>query len=143
VAYSPGIASDFKAELDLLGASKYFIVSDKVISDLGLVKRVVDGLESTGIQVTGVFLDVPPNSEVKAVNACAEQAKASGAEGLIAVGGGSVIDTAKAANILICRGRSCRGPLRRPDPDKATEPFGCNTNYCRHRQRGNHGSGYL
>jgi len=104
VAYSPGIALDFKAELDLLGVSKYFVVSDKVISDLGLVKRVVDGLESTGIQVTGVFLDVPPNSEVKAVNACAEQAKASGAEGLIAIGGGSVIDTAKAANILICEG---------------------------------------
>jgi len=84
VVYSPGIASDFKAELNLLGASKYFIVSD--------------------IQVTGVFLDVPPNSEVKAVNACAEQVKTSGAEGLIAVGGGSVIDTAKAANILICEG---------------------------------------
>lgn len=104
VIYSPGIASDFKAELDLLGASKYFIVSDKVISDVGLVKKVVDGLESAGIRITGMFLDVPPNSEVKAVNKCAAQAKASGAEGLIAVGGGSVIDTAKAANILICEG---------------------------------------
>jgi len=104
VIYSPGIATDFKAELDLLGASKYFIVSDEVISDVGLVKKVADGLESAGIQVTGVFLDVPPNSEVMAVNACAAQAKASGAEGLIAIGGGSVIDTAKAANILICEG---------------------------------------
>ncbi len=91
VVYSPGIASDFKAELDLLGASKYFIVSDKVISDNGLVQRVVDGLESTGIEITGVFLDVPPNSEVKAVNACAEQAKISGAEGLVAVGGEALL----------------------------------------------------
>jgi len=103
VVYSPGIASDFKAELDLLGVSKYFIVSDKVISDIGLVQKVVDGLESAGIQVVGMFLDVPPNSEVKAVNHCAEQAKASGAEGLIAIGE-KRYDTAKAANILICEG---------------------------------------
>ena len=53
VVYSPGIASDFKAELDLLEASKYFIVSDKVISDMGLVQKVVDGLESAGIEVLG------------------------------------------------------------------------------------------
>lgn len=104
VAYGVGIALDLKPELDLLGVGKYFIVSDKIISDLGLVKKVVDGLVSAGIEVTGEFLEVPPNSEVKTVNACAEQAKASGAEGLIAIGGGSVIDTAKAANILICEG---------------------------------------
>lgn len=104
VVYGAGIALDLKPELDLLGVGKYFIVSDKVISDLGLVKKVEDGLTSAGIKVTGEFLDVPPNSEVKTVNACAKQAKASGAEGLIAIGGGSVIDTAKAANILICEG---------------------------------------
>jgi alcohol dehydrogenase len=50
------------------------------------------------------FVDVPQDSEVKTVNECAEQAKDSGTEGLIAIGGGSVIDTAKAANILISEG---------------------------------------
>ena len=104
VIYGPGIASDFKTELDVLGASKYFIVSDKVIKDIGIVERLIDDLNRTGIEIAGVFLDVPQNSEVKAVNLCAEKAKISGAEGLIAVGGGSVIDTAKAANILICEG---------------------------------------
>lgn len=104
VVYGVGIASDFKAELDFLGIGKYFIASDKIISDLGLVKKVADGLTSAGFEVTGEFLDVPQDSEIKAVNACAEQAKASGAEGLIAIGGGSVIDTAKATNILISEG---------------------------------------
>lgn len=104
VVYGVGIASDFKAELDFLGIGKYFIVSDRIISDLGLVKKVVDGLTSAGIEVTGEFLDVPQDSGVSTVNACAEQAKASGAAGLIAIGGGSVIDTAKAANILISEG---------------------------------------
>lgn len=104
VVYGVGIASDFQAELDALGVDKYFIVSDKVISDQGLVKKVVDGLTSAGITLTGEFLDVPPNSAIETVNACAEQAKSSGAQGLIAIGGGSAIDTAKAANILISEG---------------------------------------
>lgn len=104
VVYGAGIASDLKAELDFLGIGKYFIVSDKIISDLGLTKKVVDGLTSAGIEVTGEFLDVPQDSEVNTVNACADQAKTSGAEGLVAIGGGSVIDTAKAANILISEG---------------------------------------
>jgi len=104
VIYGAGGASDFQAELDSLGVEKYFIVSDKVISDQGLVKKVVNGLTSAGIKVTGEFLDVPPNSAIKTVNACAEQAKSSGAQGLIAIGGGSAIDTAKAANILISEG---------------------------------------
>ena len=104
VVYGVGIASDFQAELDALGVDKYFIVSDKVISDQGLVKKVVDGLTSAGITLTGEFLDVPPNSAIETVNACAVQAKSSGAQGLIAIGGGSAIDTAKAANILISEG---------------------------------------
>ena len=104
IVYGQDIASDFKAELDSLGIGKYLIVSDRIISDLGLTRRVLDGLESTGIEVTGEFLDVPQDSGVTTVNSCAKQAKKSGAEGLIAIGGGSVIDTAKAANILITEG---------------------------------------
>ena len=104
VVYGQGIASDFKAELDSLGIGKYFIVSDTIISDLGLTKNVIDGLMSAGIEVTGEFVDVPQDSEVKTVNVCADQAKTSGAEGLVAIGGGSVIDTAKAVNILISEG---------------------------------------
>jgi alcohol dehydrogenase len=104
VVYGQDIASDFKAELDLLSIGKYFIVSDTIISDLGLTKKVVDGLLSAGIEVTGEFLDVPQDSEVNVVNECTEQAIASGAEGLVAIGGGSVIDTAKAVNILISEG---------------------------------------
>jgi len=104
VVYGVGLASDFKAELDALGVRRYFIVSDKTINELGLVKRVVDGLRTGGFEIMGEFLEVPQDAEIKSVNACAEQAKASGAEGLIAIGGGSVIDAAKATNILVSEG---------------------------------------
>jgi len=104
VVYGVGIASDLKAELSFLEADRYFVVSDRIISDLGLVKKVADGLASAGVTIAGEFLDVPQDAEIKAVNACAEKAKASGAEGLIGIGGGSVIDAAKATNILISEG---------------------------------------
>ncbi len=104
VVYQVGAATDLKPELDLIGISKYFIVSDKPISDLGLVQKVIDGLTDVGVEVTGVYTDVHQDAELENVKVCAEQIKSSGAEGIIAIGGGSVIDTAKAANILFSKG---------------------------------------
>ncbi len=104
VVYGIGLARDFQAELDGLGVKKLFIVSDRIIQDLGLVTKVTEGLKAAKVDVAGVFLDVPPNAELKAVKACFEQAKASQADGILAIGGGSVIDAAKAANILVCEG---------------------------------------
>ena len=102
VLYQVGIARDFKHELDIINADNYFIVSDKVISDIGLTKKVTDGLN--GIKLSGEFLDVPQDAELEAVKELAARAKKAKAEGIIAIGGGSVIDCAKAANILLTLG---------------------------------------
>ncbi|OQY12541.1 MAG: hypothetical protein B6I31_02985, partial [Desulfobacteraceae bacterium 4572_19] len=104
VIYGQGLAQDFAHELMMLGAEKFFIVSDKVINDLGLIKKITDGLESEGIKITGNYTEVGQDAEITVVKAIAEQAKATGAEGIIAVGGGSVIDAAKAANIIFSVG---------------------------------------
>ena len=104
VIYAPGIAMDFAHELKSLGCEKYFVVSDGIISGLGLVQNIVDGLTAEGITITGEFLEVGQDAELQNVNAIAAQAKASGAGGLIAIGGGSVIDATKAANIIFSMG---------------------------------------
>ena len=104
VIYGIGIAQDFQTELEALGAEKLFIVSDRMVEELELVDKVTKGLKSANVEVVGEFLDVPPNAELDAVVACSEQAKTSGADGFLAIGGGSVIDAAKAANILVCEG---------------------------------------
>lgn len=104
VVYEDGVATDLKPELDLIGISKYFIVSDNIINDLGLVQKVADGLVDAGFEVTGKYLDVAQDARLNDVKKCAELIKASGAEGIISIGGGSVIDTAKAANILFSEG---------------------------------------
>ena len=104
VVYGAGLALDLQAELSQLPATRYFLVSDRAIQGIGLLDDIKTGLEAAGVVVAGVFLDVPANSEVKTVKACAEAARACGAEGWVALGGGSVIDTAKAANILLSEG---------------------------------------
>ena len=104
VVYEDGVATDLKPELDIIGIKKYFIVSDHIINDLGLVDKVAGGLAEAGFEVTGKYLDVAQDARLNDVQTCADQIKASGAEGIISIGGGSVIDTAKAANILFSSG---------------------------------------
>lgn len=104
IVYQIGIAKDLKPELDIIGIKKYFIISDHVISDLGLVQRVADGLTDVGFEAVGQFLDVAQDARLNDVKKCADLVKASGAEGIISIGGGSVIDTAKAVNILFSVG---------------------------------------
>ena len=104
IVYQIGIAKDLKPELDILGIKKYFIISDHVLSDLGLVQKVADGLSEVGFESVGRYLDVAQDARLNDVKKCADLVKASGAEGIISIGGGSVIDTAKAVNILFSAG---------------------------------------
>lgn len=91
-------------ELIKVGGSKPLIVTDPGVEKAGLTKNVIEGLESGGAQHAGIFDQVPPNSEIKVVHRCYDMIKETGADSLISVGGGSVIDTAKAAAILMVEG---------------------------------------
>ncbi len=104
VLYGQGLALDFAHELHAIGVDKWFLVTDQVIEGLGLVKKVVDSLAEEGITITGIYNEVKQDAEITAINDIAEQAKATGAQGLIAIGGGSVIDAAKAGNIIFSVG---------------------------------------
>ena len=103
VLYKAGLAFDMAAELATLGGTKAFIVTDAGVMQSGLVDRIREAAADS-VEIVGCFSDVPPNSSVRAVEAAAAQAKAAGADVLIAVGGGSPIDTAKGMRILITEG---------------------------------------
>ena len=102
--YGAGLASDFSHELEALNVSNFFMVSDHVINDLGLLDSIKEGIEQGGYTITGTYLDVPQDASITAVKDISKLALESGAEGLIAVGGGSVIDAAKAANFTFSHG---------------------------------------
>jgi len=104
VLYEAGVVSDLKPELDTIGIQRYFVISDHIINDLGLIEKVADGLKDAGCEVVGRYLDVAQDARLNDVQTCVQAVKSAGAEGIISIGGGSVIDTAKAVNILFSEG---------------------------------------
>lgn len=91
-------------ELATRGVSRPLIVSDRGVCAAGLVGVVQAALESGGVEANLVFDDVPQDSATATVTAIAKLYRSKGCDSLIAVGGGSVIDTAKAVNILVSEG---------------------------------------
>jgi alcohol dehydrogenase class IV len=91
-------------EMDKLNGRRVLLVTDGGIVEAGLTSAIADGMESGSAEIFGVFNGVPPNSEVKVVQACYEMAQKVGADSLISLGGGSVMDTAKATSILMVEG---------------------------------------
>jgi alcohol dehydrogenase class IV len=88
------------------GAKRPLIVTDAVIRGTGLIEKVEAGLAADGLSSSGIFDDVPQDSGIDVVERCADAARAAEADSLLAVGGGSVMDTAKVANALFVHGGS-------------------------------------
>jgi alcohol dehydrogenase len=95
---------EFKKE----GAGRVFVVTDEVVRGTGLVERVEAGLADGGLDTAGVFDGVPQDSSTHVVERCAAAAKEAGADSFLAVGGGSVMDTAKVADAVFTHGGSAR-----------------------------------
>lgn len=81
------------------GSEKMMIVSDHGLEKIGVVRQVMDIVEASGIRACA-FLDVLPNPTVEMVDAAVKAYKESGATSIVALGGGSPMDVAKAVGIL-------------------------------------------
>ena len=90
------------------GANRVFIVTDEVIRGTGLIDKVQVGVEDGGLEVAGIFDGVPQDSSTVVVEECAAAAKDAGADSFLAVGGGSVMDTAKVADAVFTHGGTAR-----------------------------------
>ena len=90
------------------GASRVFLVTDETIGATGLVDKVQAGVVDGGLELAGIFDDVPQDSSTVVCERCAAAAKEAGADAFLAVGGGSVMDTAKVADAVFTHGASAR-----------------------------------
>jgi alcohol dehydrogenase len=91
-------------ELSTLQARRPLVLTDKGVVAVGLLRHIEGAFAESGIAIAGVFDDVPPDSSMQTVRNAAAMYRANGCDAIIAVGGGSVIDTAKATNILVSEG---------------------------------------
>jgi alcohol dehydrogenase len=104
IVFGTGSAGDVGVELRALGCVRPLIVTDRFLNEqTDLVKRVT---KSLGEACAGIFSDVPADSGLHTVDAGAEFGRARGADSIVSIGGGSVIDTAKGIAILLKEGGS-------------------------------------
>ncbi len=103
ISFGRGVALTVAAPLKQIGAKKVLLVTDKGVRAAGLVAPIEERLRDAKIPYE-IYDDVVPDPGVGEVQRAFERASAVGADAFVAVGGGSVIDTAKMAATLLTNG---------------------------------------
>jgi len=93
-------------ELKKMNSKKALIITDKGVESAGLIKIVKEAISKKGSKLTvgAIYDETPPDSDYKVVNSVASIYRNKNCDSIIAVGGGSVLDTAKGVNILVSLG---------------------------------------
>jgi alcohol dehydrogenase class IV len=103
IMYSPGVRSEIGFELGELGGTKAVIYTDKGLVNAGVAEMVAEAVRDSDLELVGIFDEIVQDARIAVINKGAAFYREKGADCLIAVGGGSVMDTAKAVNIMIGR----------------------------------------
>ena len=98
--HGAGAIAEIVTEAKSHGFQKAFVCSDADLIKFGITKKVTDLLEQNGLAYK-VFSDIKPNPTIENVQAGVAAFKASAADYIITIGGGSSMDTAKAIGIII------------------------------------------
>ena len=100
IEYGGGVISKLGDELRLLKAQKVAIITDPGIIKAGLLDKITSILKEEKL-LYNVFDGVDPNPKDRNVERGAQVVRSFGADAMVAIGGGSVIDCAKAIGVLV------------------------------------------
>jgi lactaldehyde reductase len=98
--HGAGAIQEIATEAIARGYQKAFVCSDPDLVKFGVTKKVLDVLDNAKI-VYELYSNIKPNPTIENVQTGVEAFKKSGADYLVAIGGGSSMDTAKAIGIII------------------------------------------
>ena len=113
--FGEGTLATLAGELALLGSARPLLVSDRGIERAGLLD---------GLTVEHRFLDVPENPTAAGADGAAAMYRQAGCDGVVAIGGGSVLDTAKMVAALVATELERAGDLiGRPELIGAVAPL--------------------
>ncbi|MEH2944635.1 lactaldehyde reductase [Lachnospiraceae bacterium KK002] len=98
--HGAGAIQEIATEAKGRGFQKAFVCSDPDLVKFGVTKKVLDVLDKAGLAYE-LYSNIKPNPTIENVQTGVEACKKSGADYLIAIGGGSSMDTAKAIGIII------------------------------------------
>ena len=97
--HGAGCIAEIPGELNRRGLKKAFVCSDPDLVKFGVTKKVLDILDEAKIPYE-LYSEIKPNPTIENVQTGVAAFKASGADSLVAIGGGSSMDTAKAIGIF-------------------------------------------
>lgn len=98
--HGAGAIQEIATEVKGRGFAQAFVCSDPDLIKFNVTKKVTDVLDNAGIAYE-IYSEIKPNPTIENVQTGVEAFKASGADCIIAIGGGSSMDTAKAIGIII------------------------------------------
>ena len=98
--HGAGAIKEIAGEVKTRGFKKAFVCSDPDLVKFGVTKKVTDVLDDAGLAYE-IYSNIKPNPTIENVQTGVAAFKKSGADYLIAIGGGSSMDTAKAIGIII------------------------------------------
>ena len=98
-----GSTAEIIKELNAINAKKVLLITDPGLVQAGIAQQVVEMLKQAAVEVE-IFDAVEPDPSIQVATKAAEMAKNVKANVLIALGGGSAIDTAKSAALLVTNG---------------------------------------
>ena len=97
IRFGEGVVKELGQVAAKLGCKRGLLVSDPFFMKSGLAEQIV---EASGGVLAGIYSQVSPNPEVSEVDACAKQIREDKVDFLVALGGGSALDCAKAAGSI-------------------------------------------
>jgi len=111
IMYSPGLRRELGYEMAQLGATKVVMFTDEGLVKAGVADAVAEEVKNSALKLVGTFDEILQDARIENINEGAEFYRKTGANAMVAVGGGSVMDTAKAVNILVGSGEKDFRPL--------------------------------
>jgi alcohol dehydrogenase class IV len=101
IQFAEGLASSAAETFQELGASKVLLIVDGALVKNGLVNPIISGFEEASELSLVIFSDVVPDSDLDCVNKAVQVGKSNNCDAILAVGGGSALDTGKVVNMCM------------------------------------------
>ena len=111
ILYKAGVREELGFEMGKLGGTKVVLYTDKGLVEAGVAQMVIEAIKASSLELVGVYDKIVQDARLDLINEGAAFYRKCGADCMVVVGGGSVMDTAKAINIMIGGGHEDFSPL--------------------------------
>ena len=98
--FGPGVSRQAGEQMKNLGGTKALIVTDPGVEAAGVLAGIIEGLTGAGVAFA-VYSRVVPNPTLQCIEEAAVLYRSAGCDCLLAVGGGSAMDTAKTVGVVV------------------------------------------